>query len=356
MKKKDSEEGVTDVAALMAERQQYEAWLEALDTRRDSTAAHVFARVRADYEERLQRVVERLSAHRSDLEQRVSALGAELSSLDATEQARRDERAELELRAAVGELSQGEFEKAAADCDREIAKIVAKRDGVQEEAERTRSFLEAAIRPPTPTAPQRSVAAAPAPRTSGATAMPQAAERSRPSGFDELAFLQTVVGADGQTGASAPPASQSSVAAPVQASAPPPPIAPAPPRHGRERPVVSEKTDAGAGSAEQLAFADEKPPLISKPRRSSKPDWIADEPLQSLTSTGSSDIVHDDDAPPLGGEKSPFAGNVTGNNPIVLRPSSPVEHAKTLKCSECGALNYPTEWYCERCGAELAAL
>jgi uncharacterized OB-fold protein len=30
--------------------------------------------------------------------------------------------------------------------------------------------------------------------------------------------------------------------------------------------------------------------------------------------------------------------------------------AKTLKCNECGTFNRPTEWYCERCGAELAAL
>jgi hypothetical protein len=30
--------------------------------------------------------------------------------------------------------------------------------------------------------------------------------------------------------------------------------------------------------------------------------------------------------------------------------------AKTLKCTDCGAMNRPTEWYCERCGAELAAL
>ena len=34
----------------------------------------------------------------------------------------------------------------------------------------------------------------------------------------------------------------------------------------------------------------------------------------------------------------------------------PPEQVKTLKCQECGTLNYPTEWYCERCGAELAAL
>lgn len=32
------------------------------------------------------------------------------------------------------------------------------------------------------------------------------------------------------------------------------------------------------------------------------------------------------------------------------------EAAKTLKCKECGTMNLPTEWYCENCGAELAAL
>lgn len=52
----------------------------------------------------------------------------------------------------------------------------------------------------------------------------------------------------------------------------------------------------------------------------------------------------------------PLAANVPSNTPIVLRTSGQTEQAKTLKCSECGALNYPTEWYCERCGAELAAL
>ena len=46
----------------------------------------------------------------------------------------------------------------------------------------------------------------------------------------------------------------------------------------------------------------------------------------------------------------------------VPRPSSigleaPLPKAdKTLKCGECSAMNFPTEWYCENCGAELAAL
>jgi hypothetical protein len=33
---------------------------------------------------------------------------------------------------------------------------------------------------------------------------------------------------------------------------------------------------------------------------------------------------------------------------------APVE--KTLKCRECGTMNLATEWYCESCGAELAAM
>jgi hypothetical protein len=52
---------------------------------------------------------------------------------------------------------------------------------------------------------------------------------------------------------------------------------------------------------------------------------------------------------------SPLAMNVTGNIPIVIKEKT-AEAAKSLKCGECGSLNYPTEWYCERCGAELAAL
>jgi hypothetical protein len=29
---------------------------------------------------------------------------------------------------------------------------------------------------------------------------------------------------------------------------------------------------------------------------------------------------------------------------------------KSVKCAECGTLNLPTEWYCERCGAELTTV
>lgn len=40
----------------------------------------------------------------------------------------------------------------------------------------------------------------------------------------------------------------------------------------------------------------------------------------------------------------------------LTRPSDSEEAVRTLKCKECGTMNLPTEWYCENCGAELAAL
>jgi hypothetical protein len=58
-------------------------------------------------------------------------------------------------------------------------------------------------------------------------------------------------------------------------------------------------------------------------------------------------------------DSAPPSSRITQNSaPASLdreeRPSQTV--AKTLKCGECGSPNRPTEWYCERCGAELAAL
>lgn len=44
--------------------------------------------------------------------------------------------------------------------------------------------------------------------------------------------------------------------------------------------------------------------------------------------------------------------------PAAGRATPPAEgtgDGKSRKCHDCGTLNFPTEWYCERCGGELAA-
>jgi len=61
---------------------------------------------------------------------------------------------------------------------------------------------------------------------------------------------------------------------------------------------------------------------------------------------------------------SKASGNASAPLPIAperaetvqTRPERDSSPKKTLKCGECGVMNFPTEWYCERCGAELAAL
>jgi hypothetical protein len=52
-----------------------------------------------------------------------------------------------------------------------------------------------------------------------------------------------------------------------------------------------------------------------------------------------------------GRDTPPLSMNVPGSEAIVIRSD---KNGKTLKCTECGALNIPTEWYCESCGSELA--
>ncbi|HEU5304494.1 MAG TPA: zinc finger Ran-binding domain-containing protein [Gemmatimonadales bacterium] len=72
---------------------------------------------------------------------------------------------------------------------------------------------------------------------------------------------------------------------------------------------------------------------------------VSDEEPSRLTGRGSSNP----------GMASPtVAATPKAPEPATSKAASGV--AKTLKCGECGTLNRPTEWYCERCGAELAGV
>jgi hypothetical protein len=47
--------------------------------------------------------------------------------------------------------------------------------------------------------------------------------------------------------------------------------------------------------------------------------------------------------------------DVEDGTPLApIDENAPVE--KTLRCKECGTMNVATEWYCEKCGGELAAM
>ena len=76
-------------------------------------------------------------------------------------------------------------------------------------------------------------------------------------------------------------------------------------------------------------------------------------PPSSLPQTG---VISKESEPLLdpsrgGRDTPPLSMNVPESQSVVIRPD---KEGKTLKCAECGALNIPTEWYCEKCGSELA--
>jgi hypothetical protein len=352
---------VSAVGALMDERRRYEAWLAALEARRAETPKHVFTRVHADYTSRLESVIERLVAHTDGLRAELTTLTTRIASLDEQQHRARDERAEAELRAHVGELTENAWKETLAASAALIASLAAQHAAAEDDLRRTRELLADAERPPTPVPPPAQVTTAPPTAVAGAgpaaatgsappqkpartvaplpdTALggahvpdaepakakqpstangkPAAAPTPGDASFDELAFLQSVV--DVSNGG--------------QPAAAPKPPAPAP-----ARPTGS------AAAAPPPAAPQRREPFTAR-----KPEPRPEDRIQKQ-GEATAPLIR----PKLGG--SSLAANISGNNPIILK-DKPSESAKTLKCAECGAMNYPTEWYCERCGAELASL
>ncbi len=140
-----------------------------------------------------------------------------------------------------------------------------------------------------------------------------------------------------------------------------------------EGPVAEQELDevpepAVAGDDEIAELDDADAEIADLPERPSQQTEAFDEMafLKSVTEgedyeakrpSGVHSVV--DVAEPSRGKKS--SGKKVGAQGVEAISSkqggpSKGKVRKSLKCGECGAKNLPTEWYCERCGAELAAL
>jgi hypothetical protein len=131
-------------------------------------------------------------------------------------------------------------------------------------------------------------------------------------------------------------------------SAPPPP--PAPPAR-TPRPEIIEQ------SPFVTHLAEEPVPVPAPPSRPAPAPSQVDE-LAFLKS-----VSDEEPARPARRTSNPsMPAPTTTAAPRAAEPAAPAPAkvasgvAKTLKCGECGTLNRPTEWYCERCGAELAGV
>jgi hypothetical protein len=316
------------LSALLDERRRYEGWLDQLETRRAESPSHVVDRVRSDYLSRLDGVTQQLRGRASELEATASSLRDRIAALQGEENTRRDERFELELRALVGEYEPERAQESMRGCDEAIERLGGERGGLEGELARISEVL-ALVAPPPPSEPEPEVVVnetAPEvesaePESAGSTdpkATEEASEAaatgvaasaletsslssSDPSPMDELAFLHSVVDAPREDPVLPPADAASSV-----------------------------RSDAGADLL--------PPPLLTAPRR----------PVTPLSTS-------------IPTTRDPFASTAKastltpGSMPSFLK-DMPTEQVKTLKCQECGTMNYPTEWYCERCGGELAAM
>jgi len=313
------------VDSLLGDRARFEAWLDQLAAKAGQVPAHVAARVKADYEVRLNQVLEELRSRADELLSEAATFEARITELDAELTAKRDARAEDELRAMVGEYGEGEWEDKRAQHDSGIATLETERDASAGDLARVRELLAQATRPShvlavadaaeipdeptelTPPEPAAPVAASPAatdlPLLDGLGSLPAAASVAapepppavpeppkpaprRPTPFDEIAFLKTVVG----------------------------------------------RNDSSTAAQRARVPSFDPPPLPDGPAAATAVPRATPTRLEPAASAPAED-------PAAPQRLSSSAG----------------EGARSLKCQECGWMNYPTEWYCEKCGGELAA-
>lgn len=402
-----------DIDSLLSDRARYEAWLAQLAAKASQIPSHVVDRVRADYQDRLTHVIDdlraradELRAEKASLEQRIGTLASELT-------VKRDGRAEDELRAMVGEYEDTAWTKKAAEHDAAIQSLDAERVAREAELARIKDLLAEATRPsravravteaeipeePTPVRPSQPSAAAAAHGNSSASQTPAGSPSvrgpsttptgKRPSPFDELGFLRTVVGratplgipaqaVEGAVPAAAPPPPASVVSpAPVAAtppppapapSAPPPPLSP-PPTLPEPRPLAHA---AGAPAASRASAPAVAPPAVHAGAAAPSPIAPPPPPLPPPVPAAARRGIPSFEPPPIpdapvaaparASAAMPAPAESVGDMVTFGEPEDgeraerDAQAARTLKCQECGWMNNPTEWYCEKCGGELAA-
>jgi len=302
---KSTPEPANPIDALLEERSRFQTWLNRLDTAGSEAPAAVRDKIRADYQQRLDQVMAQLGSHAESVAEQLATLRVQQADLAQQESQAEETLAEAELRHAVGEYEEAEWERVRGGSERLLIEVREELARVSDEITRLGEVQLLIATPPETEAE---------PPAEEAPAAEAAADDWEPT----IPLAEEAPAAD-------PPA--------------PPPTAPrftprgasrtSEPQPPRTIPFPTARVEP---SADELAFlksmADEAP---GTPNRASG---------SAPRVSGAGTQPPAEPAPPMPGADRP----------------SQAAAPKTLKCGECGTLNRPTEWYCERCGAELAAL
>ena len=282
------------IESLLEQRVQYEQWLAKLDSAANNAPPAVRQKVRGDYEARLRGVIDRLRGHAATITGELERHQGSRSELDGQRRGAEEELAEAQVRHAVGEYTEEEWSRISQQSESRLQELREQLRTVGGEIARLSEVQTLIAGPSRP---------APPPEPEPPPRVEPVVERNPPP----------------------PP--------------PPEPVAEAPP------PRPAPKPAPAAAPVDELAFlksvADDEE-LRPATRRPSNPGSAqpAAHPARAA------------ETPPAPAPSS--APAATAPAPGAKTGSPGV--AKTLKCGECGTLNRPTEWYCERCGAELAGI
>ncbi|MBW7933926.1 MAG: hypothetical protein H3C62_10010 [Gemmatimonadaceae bacterium] len=369
---------VDTVAKLLGERRKVSDWLTALDARRESTPPAVFEKVHDDYVAKLEKIQSKLVAASDAVQVAAADVASRLTEREAAVAQKRDERAEAELRFSVGEFSEKEWDKRRAKLDDDLAAMVAERDTLRDELRRLRDVLDEVAERATPAAASEMPEAVEALPSVEAYAEPVAdaapGEEPTPEPLVEMGGVEAeAVDADAVADETEPvsdaplspvtaptiPIHEQSIIAPVEPAQPLAPSfdelaflksvvgrpTPAGTRHPAEPALVPKRSTSESKRATPAAPQAETgspPPRPSVPTPEAPNPYALPEPPTPFPDPVPEPRVSQEMTPP----RESFFGRPTPRTS---------EAVKSLRCQECGTLNYPTEWYCERCGGELAA-
>ena len=282
------------IEALLEQRARFEQWLGKLDSTANKAPQAVRQKVRADYEVRLRGVIERLRSHSATIADELHRHQAAQGELDVQRRQAEEELAEAEVRHTVGEFGDDEWRRISEESDAKLNGLREQLKTVGKEIARLAEVQALIAAPVRAPGPE---AAAPAP------VVEDVIERSPPP---------------------PPPPPEPVAEAPL-------PQRPAP--RQQPPPARSREAEHAASPVDELAFLKSVADEEARPAAARRPSNPGPSSAQGSRAV--------ETAPPPSGQ-----GGKTGAPGV----------AKTLKCGECGTLNRPTEWYCERCGAELAGV
>lgn len=301
---------ISEIETLLASRQRLVEWLAKLDAAGSRAPDTVRAKVRSDYQGRLGQVVAQLSTHRDVISDTLNGLRSQANEVEQLRQDEMNIRAEAELRHAVGEYTDDEWQLVELESSGKIAGFDHEIGRLSGEMHRLEEVLGLII-PDREREPRHTPASQPA------------IQETNP----HLSLEPSGAQSDSDDGSPAP------------------------------RPEAPRFVPRGGHFPKEPLY-----PRGQNPRASAAP---APAPAQTPAPTATAatgTTTRDDELAFLRSmnveliNPSPKAPAPPNGGTADAEPRAAMPVPKTLKCRDCGSLNRPTDWYCERCGAELAAV